>query len=1084
VTTGVDAAGIEAKVLSGLKHFQRRTVDHVFRRMYGPDPVTKFLVADEVGLGKTLVARGLIAKAVTHLQATGTRRIDIVYICSNAAIAAQNIRRLNITGDQNFEQPTRITLLPRHLHELDERSLNFVSLTPGTSFNMGSRAGKSEERAVVFRLLEHILAVPLDRTGAYRTLQGGQSLGRFRDAVGGMPRVGAKGADRLDPGLAEAYRRELEKRPELLARFWTLVARLDDKDAHDSWHERQSVVQELRLALARSCVEALEPDLVILDEFQRFRDLLSEPNPDDPDDIRHLTHQLFEQRDAVTNAQTRVLLLSATPYKMYTLRDEEGEDHYADFLRTARFLMGKDETSAFAGELRDYRHALMDMGADGGKAVFQSKTRIEKRLRRFMVRTERLSVTADRSGMLVDVQMAGTNMTAGDIRAFATADRISQRVRAGDVTDFWKSSPYLLNFMTDYKLKRELEAAASDPAVAACIDPTTLLSPEAIAAYERIDPGNARLRALAHETVDSGAWQFPWLPPSLPYYEGRGAWAAAGAQSMTKRLIFSSWNVVPDAISAILSYEAERQMMRSRDASATNDREERAKQRGLLAVRRFEGSPAGMSTFGLLYPCVSLAELGDPLSIARELGAETRSVTADAVVNEAARRIGVALTALTRSAPKEGIEDQRWYWAAPLLLDRRRWANDKTIEWFETRTPTILRRPWAAEGQDADEDDVSAWGEHVDLATRVLRDGLKLGRVPKDLNEALAALAVGGPGVCALRSVARVLGRVEGTRMHLAEIHTREAALRIAWGLRSLFNVPEMMALLRGTAVGDDAYWRRAAEEGVNGNLQATLDEYVHLLPEWLGHMDGKLPLLAQRMADEIHKAVTIRAVTYRADAIAIRDGSLDFGPLPMRVRFALRFGRDGTDDANVLQRSDAVRSAFNSPFWPFVLSSTSVGQEGLDFHQYCHAVVHWNLPANPVDLEQREGRVHRYKGHAVRKNVAARQRQAAFRRNAVDPWAAMFDEAARGVRQSDCRDIEPYWVYDGPAKIERRVPLVPLTREVEHLRRLRASLAVYRLVFGQPRQEDLAVYLSDSIPTEGMDELSARLRIDLSPRG
>ena len=65
------------------------------------------------------------------------------------------------------------------------------------------------------------------------------------------------------------------------------------------------------------------------------------------------------------------------------------------------------------------------------------------------------------------------------------------------------------------------------------------------------------------------------------------------------------------------------------------------------------------------------------------------------------------------------------------------------------------------------------------------------------------------------------------------------------------------------------------------------------------------------------------------------------------------------------------MRTAFNSPFWPFVLATTSVGQEGLDFHQYCHAVVHWNLPANPVDLEQREGRVHRYKGHAIRKNIA-----------------------------------------------------------------------------------------------------------------
>lgn len=49
-----------------------------------------------------------------------------------------------------------------------------------------------------------------------------------------------------------------------------------------------------------------------------------------------------------------------------------------------------------------------------------------------------------------------------------------------------------------------------------------------------------------------------------------------------------------------------------------------------------------------------------------------------------------------------------------------------------------------------------------------------------------------------------------------------------------------------------------------------------------------------------------------------------------------------------------------------------SRSEEGLDFHRYCHAVVHWNLPSNPIDLEQREGRVHRYKGHAVRKNVAS----------------------------------------------------------------------------------------------------------------
>jgi hypothetical protein len=40
-------------VYAGLKDFQRASVDYVFRRLYtDADPVSRFLVADEVGLGK------------------------------------------------------------------------------------------------------------------------------------------------------------------------------------------------------------------------------------------------------------------------------------------------------------------------------------------------------------------------------------------------------------------------------------------------------------------------------------------------------------------------------------------------------------------------------------------------------------------------------------------------------------------------------------------------------------------------------------------------------------------------------------------------------------------------------------------------------------------------------------------------------------------------------------------------------------------------------------------------------------------------------------------------------------------------
>ncbi len=55
------------QALAGLKDFQRRTVNYVFDRFYGSGGTSRFLVADEVGLGKTLVARGIIAKTIEHL---------------------------------------------------------------------------------------------------------------------------------------------------------------------------------------------------------------------------------------------------------------------------------------------------------------------------------------------------------------------------------------------------------------------------------------------------------------------------------------------------------------------------------------------------------------------------------------------------------------------------------------------------------------------------------------------------------------------------------------------------------------------------------------------------------------------------------------------------------------------------------------------------------------------------------------------------------------------------------------------------------------------------------------------------------
>jgi len=91
------------------------------------------------------------------------------------------------------------------------------------------------------------------------------------------------------------------------------------------------------------------------------------------------------------------------------------------------------------------------------------------------------------------------------------------------------------------------------------------------------------------------------------------------------------------------------------------------------------------------------------------------------------------------------------------------------------------------------------------------------------------------------------------------------------------------------------------------------------------------------------------------------------------------------------------IRQAFNSPFRPFVLASTSIGQEGLDFHLYCKKIFHWNLPANPIDFEQREGRIHRYQGLVIRLNLASKYKdEICYTDNLNNIWKDLFKYAEK----------------------------------------------------------------------------------------
>lgn len=1079
--------------LARLKDFQRASAHYVFRRMYtGDDPAHRVLIADEVGLGKTMVARGVIALAIDHLLET-TERVDILYVCSNLEIARQNVNRLNVLGDDDVALSGRVTLLPIQHHDLSARRVNIISFTPGTSFDLKSGTGTRQERAVLRMMLRAAWGEEHFRSaGSFRIFQKPvRSYEKFKARALEVQKAHAK---RLDGELVQRFRDALDaedagrsQRGE--ATLWEefnelcdLLRRQPSPEPRDVIHRRTSFVGTTRRLLARACIDLLEPDLIILDEFQRFRELLDWS--DNPSPAAELAQELFAYTDSETGEAARLLLLSATPYKMLTLKGVDGDDdHYSDFIRTVGFLLhDEDATKQFEHDLRQFRAGLLQAESDGGAAALSAKARIEATLRQVMVRTERLAVGTDRDGMLQERTLDGVSLTPEDVHAYAAASQLSRSVESWDPLEVWKSAPYLFSFLDGYQLASNVEKALEDPMrahdIGSHLESGGLVPLDAIEQYEQIDPGNARLRGLAADTLDREMWRLLWVPPSLPYHEPTGVWKYAAKESLTKRLVFSAWQIAPKAIGAVLSYDAERRMMTAHGAPrSTNTTSGRSRLGQRLDFSYSTERLTGMPHLALLYPSPLLSAIGDPLTVARDWMAEyNRLPTNTELRAEVEAAIQELLDELKSHAGVAGTADQRWYWAAPILLD---WEHDEDAanEYWSAASP----RDWRGDERVTNAD---RFGEHLREARNWFFDPKQLsenqlGPMPDDLASVLARLAIGGPANCALRAITRVAPFEDG----LHDPHARAAAARASWGVRSLFNAPEVSELVRA---GTDrtAYWQQVLDYCIDGDLQAVLDEHCHVLIAALGLVAKEPSEVAERLGEALHDTSALRSVSVSLSDLAVEDGlALRTGDRPsMRHSFAQRLsaGRD-TDDQGT--RPQELRAAFNSPFWPWVLASTSIGQEGLDFHLWCHAVVHWNLPSNPVDMEQREGRVHRFQGHALRKNIAAKCGTTAFTSDEPDPWAVLFDEAAK-LRPPDTSEIVPYWVFgdgDHPARIERIVPTLPLSRDVRKYHDLKRTLAAYRLAFGQPRQTELLEYLV-GLDDELLAKLGDQLRIDLRP--
>ena len=528
------AIGVEAS-LRPLKPFQRRTVEHAFHRLFkAEDSTGRFLVADEVGLGKTLVARGIIARAIDHLW-NDVERIDIVYICSNGSIicsngsiARANLPKLQVGGaeERSFALATRLTMLATELARRDgeqglaDSKLNFVSFTPGTSFNLGHSAGQGREREVLFQLLDSLVG---PRIALMNLLQGWiTKRDRWRRRLVNHPRP-------IDDTIRQSFEAAFRQRPDLEAKLRGL---LDTTfRCYHSWpaearYQRDQIISELRRLLAGACLEALQPDLVILDEFQRFRNLLGAQGAK-RDAAADLAQELFQAE--VHGKRVPTLLLSATPYKLYTADAEiEHEEHYEDFLATTRFLLGDDtvRVEELKQQLSLFGAALRGAAAgepDQVERVERAKREVEDSLRGVMARTERVAASEDRDAMVTE-NRCPTPVTSSDVRQYLAADALFRAVDGQDPMPFWKSAPYLAHFMQGYRFHDLLVEALGTPGPPDRIvdalqrHDSAFLKAATLRSWGSIDPAHAKLRELVSELIGEGLWRLLWIPPTLPYW--------------------------------------------------------------------------------------------------------------------------------------------------------------------------------------------------------------------------------------------------------------------------------------------------------------------------------------------------------------------------------------------------------------------------------------------------------------------------------------------------------------------------------------------------------------------------------------
>ena len=916
----------------------KRIVDSYMRKDASADTsktAKRFLLADEVGLGKTIVAKGVIRCMMCKLlkkeldelpeekpqEKTETREeviksmragnryyyFHVLYMCANTNIAKQNEVKLGLRETEEkavkqsqAEWTNRSSCLSRKIFDIDVRYIcdgsgkkqvkvkqvpsldvsfrqvlddygeiygkddriykylnrivneNFAArliilpITPKISGKIKGKGNKDERQYIqnlinAFEKYDEILKKvelikdnnPLEEKKQWKELFPDSKQGDYEST--GVKVQFEELKEYYQISYAPIKRNKSIKECES-------NAFANDVD-NNAWETVRENISDITL-------KWLKPELIIYDEFQNFREIMTE----------------YTASQKLDSQEPYALMLSATPFRMY-LSDNQAEqdEKNADLTKVCEFLTQKQDEnpSDLSDSLKAYKSALEDFSKSSGiseRTVLEKKKAFESKMSQVFSRMERINVLRN---LDLPVQDAGqrTEYPCGKVpQLYEYAKELHDYAIGGtdnQKVEYAKRMPYMFSFMTAKRSSKGIQEIQEGYRLKKAFD-------------DKVKTGEIKAIADARSYVLKD--DFDDLTKAL------GNWHGVYLETLLQVLDFTDENV-----------------------------KKWAKELGCTEDEIRENHPGA-----------------------------ARLLWTPSVVNQ--------------ESLQGAFSEHRGYGKTIMFADRV--AVPRMMAGLISRE-VERRLLWLIWQKQKNKQDVSGVGITQGDFIKNLKE------VQENVKDKI--LAEWNAEETLERKQKRTIFFTSSIGMYAvwATLGLREFVARAALGHPDSVSEDEKMVL--GDATQANRFYEECKEQI---EQYCTYGLYETVLAEWMYMNDTENPNKVSEILFPSHRSTKIEISLYTKDSGA----GITQEKRKIDTYYARCIGLSKDDDK--VSTIDNLQKAFNSPFAPFVFATTSVGQEGLDFHYYADRIVHLAIPANPTAFEQREGRINRRNCLAIRRKV------------------------------------------------------------------------------------------------------------------